>query len=83
MENHPQPFDVCVVCALPEEVRALLAVVKPHCENGLEEHTSPRYGYSYHSASLKNDKDEPVTLHISWLSQEHSSLLKNYLLSLG
>ncbi len=67
METHPQPYDVCIVCALPEEVRALLAVVKVHCENGLEEHTSPRYGYGYRSATLKNDKDESLTLHISWL----------------
>src|SRR5436309_11697679 len=67
MENYPQPFDVCIICALPEEVRALLAVVKLHCEHGLEEHTSPRYGYSYRSAVLKNDEDEPLTLHISWL----------------
>jgi tetratricopeptide (TPR) repeat protein/nucleoside phosphorylase len=67
MENSPQPCDVCIVCALPEEVRAVLAVVKPHCEHGLEEHSSPRYGYSYRSAELKNDKNEPLTLHISWL----------------
>src|SRR6266568_302466 len=67
MENHPQPFDVCIVCALPEEARAVLVVVKPYCGDSLEEHTSPRYGYSYRSASLKNDKDEPLTLHISWL----------------
>lgn len=67
MENHSQSFDVCIICALPEEVRAFLAVVKPHCEDGLEECTSPRYGYSYRSAALKNDKNELLTLHISWL----------------
>jgi len=69
MENYPQSFDVCIVCALPEEARAFLAVVKPHCEDGLEERTSLRYGYSYRSAALKNDKDEPLALHISWLSR--------------
>jgi nucleoside phosphorylase len=67
MEHHRQLFDVCVVCALPEEVKAFIAVVKLHCENDLDEHISPRYGYSYRSASLKNDKDEVLTLHISWL----------------
>jgi hypothetical protein len=65
MENYPQPLDVCIICALSEEVRAMLAVVRSHCEHGLEEHTSPRYGYSYHSAVIKNDKDEPLNLHIS------------------
>src|SRR6266571_1802918 len=68
MENYPQAFDVCVVCALPEEVRAWLRVVKPHCEDGLDKrHTSPHYGYSYLSASLRNSKDELLSLHISWL----------------
>lgn len=67
MENHSQLFDVCVICALPEEVRAFLATVRPHCDNDFEEHTSPRYGYSYRSGTLKNDKGELLTLHISWL----------------
>lgn len=67
MNNHLQSFDVCIVCALPEEVKAFLAVVKPHFEDGLGEHTSSRYGYSYRSAELKNEKDELLTLHISWL----------------
>lgn len=67
MENRLQSFDVCIVCALPEEVRAFLTVVKPHCEDGLEEHMSPLYGYSYRSTRLKNDKNELLTLHISWL----------------
>ena len=67
MENHSQSFDVCIICALPEEVRAFLAVIKPHCDDHLEEHTSPGYGYNYRSAVLKNDNGELLTLHISWL----------------
>jgi hypothetical protein len=67
MDNRLQPFDVCIVCALPEEARALLTVLKPYCEDRLEEHTSPRYGYSYRSTVLKNDKHELLTIHISWL----------------
>lgn len=67
MENQLRSFDVCIVCALPEEVRAFLTIVKPHCEDCLEEHISPHYGYSYRSAVLKNDKNELLALHISWL----------------
>src|SRR5438270_7888624 len=67
MENYSQVFDICIVCALPEEIRAFLAVVKPYCDDNLEEYTSPRYGYSYRSGVLKNDKGELLTLHISWL----------------
>src|SRR5258708_9606425 len=67
MEKPPLSFDVCIVCALPEEARAFLEVVQQHCEDTLEERSSPRYQYSYRSAVLKNDEDEPLTLHISWL----------------
>ncbi|MFL5698426.1 MAG: tetratricopeptide repeat protein [Ktedonobacteraceae bacterium] len=67
MEELPQVYDVCIVCALPEEARAFLEVVQRQCENPLEEGISPRYHYSYRFTSLKNDKDEPLKLHISWL----------------
>ena len=66
MENHSQSFDVCIVYALFEEARAFLTVVEPHCEGGLEEDTSPRYG-TYRSGVLKNGEGEFLTLHISWL----------------
>src|SRR5258708_37395389 len=61
------PVDVCVVCALPEEARAFLQVVRQLCESALEERSSPRYQYSYRLARIRNDQGEPLTLHISWL----------------
>ena len=67
MEKHPQSLDVCIVCALPEEARAFLEVVQQQGEGVLEERISPRYHYSYRFATIKNDKDEPLSLHISWL----------------
>jgi WD40 repeat protein/nucleoside phosphorylase len=67
MENHFQSFDVCIVCALPQEARAFLAVIKPYCDDNTKERPSPRHGYSYRSGALKNDKGELLTLHISWL----------------
>jgi nucleoside phosphorylase len=67
MKKVSQLFDACVICALPEEARAFLEVVQQHCEGALEERISPLYRYSYRSAILKNDKDEPLNLHISWL----------------
>jgi len=62
MEQSPQSFDVCIVCALPEEARAFLAIVQQRCEDTLEERMSPRYQYSYRFATLKNDQDEPLNL---------------------
>jgi tetratricopeptide (TPR) repeat protein/nucleoside phosphorylase len=67
MEEHIRSFDVCVVCALSEEVRAFLEVVRSQGESVLEEGKSPGYHYSYRFATIKNNKDEPLNLHISWL----------------
>lgn len=67
MGNHFQSFDVCIVCALPEEARAFLAVVKPYCDDNTEERSSHRHGYSYRSGRLRNDNGEILTLHMSWL----------------
>ncbi len=67
VEKHLQLFDVCVVCALPEEARAFLEIVQQQCEGALEERISPRYHSSYRFATLKNNKDEPLNLHVSWL----------------
>lgn len=67
MESYPRWFDICIVCALPEEAKALLDIVQQQCEGPLEDRTSPRYHYSYRFATLKNDKGELLTLHISWL----------------
>lgn len=67
MEKHSQSFDVCIVCALPEEVRAFLEIMRQQCEGTIEKRISPRYHYSYCFATIKNDKDEPLNLHISWL----------------
>ena len=67
MEKQSRLCDVCIVCALPEEIRAFLQVVQEQCKGTIEERTSPRYHYSYRFTTLKNDKDELLNLHISWL----------------
>src|SRR6266536_3966410 len=56
-----------VSSALPEEARAFLDVVRSQCESTIEERSSPRYHFSYRFVTIKNNKDEPLTLHISWL----------------
>jgi nucleoside phosphorylase len=67
MEKPIQWFDICIVCALPEEVRAFLEVVEQQCKVAFEKHISPRYHYSYRFTTIKNDKDESLNLHVSWL----------------
>ena len=67
MEKSPQSFDVCIVCALPEEARAFLEVLQQQGDGALEEHVSSRYQFSYRSARLRNQQGESLNLHISWL----------------
>ena len=60
MEKYAQSFDVCIICALPEEARAFLEVARPYCKSPLEERISPSYHYSYRFATLQNIKDETL-----------------------
>lgn len=67
MKKGHQSIDVCVVCALPEEARAFLDMVRQQSHDGIEEHISHRYRYHYRVATLKNTRDEPLNVHISLL----------------
>jgi nucleoside phosphorylase len=67
MEKRAQSFDVCIVCALPEEVRAFLEIIQAHSQSVPEERFSARYGYSYRFAMVRNHKGELLSLHVSWL----------------
>lgn len=67
MDDPDGLFDICIICALPEEARAFLEVMQTSFGGILEEHISPRYGYSSRSTTLKNSKDESLSLHVSWL----------------
>ncbi len=67
MEQPPRSFDVCIVCALPKEAKAFLEVMQQQCKVVFEKHISSPYKYDYRFAAIKNDKGEPLNLHISWL----------------
>ena len=62
-----QQYDVCIVCALPEEAKAFLRIVAEQCDVTFTERSSPRYQYPYRAATILNHKDEPLELHLSWL----------------
>ncbi|HEY1348025.1 MAG TPA: hypothetical protein VGF67_00195 [Ktedonobacteraceae bacterium] len=66
MEKYSQSFDVCIVCALPEEARAFIEVIQQQGD-AIEKRISPRYQYSYRFVTVKNGKNEGLNLHISWL----------------
>ena len=70
MDTQPHPFDVCTVCALSEEARALLDVMRPHCDGAIEEHMGSRSQYSSRIATIRNTHGEPLTLHLSRTLEE-------------
>jgi nucleoside phosphorylase len=67
MEEPSELIDICVICALPEEVRAFLEAVRQECHSIIKDGISPRYQYSYHLTKIRNDRNETLNLHISWL----------------
>jgi len=67
MGSEIQQADVCIVCALPEEAKALLRIVEEQCHVTFAERSSPRYQYTYRAATIPNHKNEPLELHLSWL----------------
>jgi tetratricopeptide (TPR) repeat protein/nucleoside phosphorylase len=69
MDESDQMFDVCIVCALPEETRAFLEMVAKYSGGKSKEFISQRYGYSCRCVTLHNSKEEPLHLHISWPSR--------------
>ncbi|MFL5706157.1 MAG: NB-ARC domain-containing protein [Ktedonobacteraceae bacterium] len=67
MEAHSQLVDICVVCALPDEVRAFLEVIRQQCNVDFEEHIDRQHKYDYRLTTIGNDRGESLALHVSWL----------------
>jgi nucleoside phosphorylase len=61
------PVDVSIVCALPEEIRAVIDALKIQYTSTIEDRKSALHGYPYLSATLKNRQGEDLNLHLSWL----------------
>lgn len=62
----PPYFDICIVCALTEEAKACIDVIEQRWQVKVLAGFSPishEYGY----VTIKNNKDEQLTIHISWL----------------
>src|SRR6266702_2925538 len=76
MEKRDHSFDVCVVCALPEEARAFLEVVRQQCHIAFEEHLDPQDNYDYRLATIQNNKGEALSLHVSLTYQLDANILQ-------
>jgi nucleoside phosphorylase len=61
-------FDVCIICALAEEARAFIRVLTEQSNAQFERGYSKRKRFGYRYATIQNDRGEPLTIHVSWLS---------------
>src|ERR1700704_1956772 len=59
-------FDVCVVCALPEEGKAFVKAAKELYGVAFEEAFNAENGQGYPKAMLENRDGEPLALQVSW-----------------
>lgn len=58
-------FDVCVVCAIPEEAEAFINVVSRQCSVQFERGFSHTTSHEYHYTTIRNNKRELLTIHLS------------------
>src|SRR5260370_16843242 len=65
-DNSPV-FDVCIVCALEEEVQAVLDVITQQCHVSFQVGISRQDGYEYRFTTIQNLKGEALSIHVSWL----------------
>jgi nucleoside phosphorylase len=62
MEECGLSFDVCIICALEEESRAVIDVFSKHCRVSFTEKFSQTVQYKYQYATIYNRANEPLTV---------------------
>jgi tetratricopeptide (TPR) repeat protein/nucleoside phosphorylase len=74
MESLPRPllqkqnsFDICIFCALPEEADAVEEAVKHRYQVSFQQGFSQIDKYEYRFTTIHNNKQEKLTLLLSWL----------------
>jgi nucleoside phosphorylase/tetratricopeptide (TPR) repeat protein len=68
MEEHSQSFDICIVCALHEEAKAVLDEIVARCTVSFAQAFSSTDSYEYHYTTIQNKKGEPLTVLVTWLA---------------
>ncbi|HTK12132.1 MAG TPA: hypothetical protein VL485_33480 [Ktedonobacteraceae bacterium] len=75
--------DVCLVCALPEEARALIEVIEEQCQVQFAEGHSEKLRRDYRHAFILNKEGEPLHILITWQpnpgSMEAGLLLNDFI----
>src|SRR5689334_19545002 len=59
-------FDVCIFCAMAEEAEAVIEVFSRRSRARFEQAFSKRTNREYRHTTIRNNKGEPLSVHISW-----------------
>ena len=68
MEKRTQSFDICIVCALYEESKAVLNEFSTRCNVSFTKEFSGMDRYAYQHTTIWNKRGEPLTILVTWLS---------------
>src|SRR5258706_3832774 len=68
MTSESPSFDICIVCALYEEARAVLDEIAARCTVSFTRAFSRIDGYEYRYTTIQNNKGEPLTVLVTWLA---------------
>lgn len=68
MAVNNQSFDICIVCALYEEAKAVLDEIAARCNVSFAQAFTSFDGYEYRYTTIQNNKGEPLTVLITWLA---------------
>ena len=66
MTKNNRFFDVCIMCALAEEAKAVLEVISRRCGVSFEQGYSTSDNYEYRYTMIQNNKGESLLIHVSW-----------------
>ena len=59
-------FDVCIVCAMPEEAETSIKEISRQCSVSFQKAFSLRTNREYRHTTIQNKKGERLTIHVSW-----------------
>lgn len=69
MEEQSQLFDVCIVCALHEEAKAVIDEFSRHCHISFMKAYYGLDHYEYQYAIIQNKSNESLTVLVTWLPE--------------
>ncbi len=65
-ESAQPTCDICIICAMEEEVKAFMAETTRLCQTTFQSTTGPHTKRDYRYTMIRNNMGEPLTLYVTW-----------------